>query len=280
MIDFPSPSLIADILYDSAHRFILPRFRSLSQDQIYSKAPDDLVTIVDIETEAWLKEKLTETLVDSLFLGEESTFQDPSLMEELAEKSSQKPIWIVDPIDGTNNFVKGKSTYCSMVALVFKDEVQMAWIYEPRRDAVIYAVKGKGLFQNKRAYTGGQAAKNRGSNTSYRGNVYFKGLSSSLRAFVKNYDVAPLELMNLRCSGQDFLSIIDGKSDFSLSCNMKPWDHAQGVFMLREAKGRTETLKGAPYSPLRRTGLIFSTGAYKNDPVFATKLRALQDKIK
>ena len=106
---------VAQLLRDAAQRFIVPRWRALAASEVQHKSgPLDLVTVADIETEAWLTEALTALLPGSLVLGEEA-FSRNEVGVELLDGTA--PVWIIDPIDGTRNFVEGQQDFCSMVAL-------------------------------------------------------------------------------------------------------------------------------------------------------------------
>jgi fructose-1,6-bisphosphatase/inositol monophosphatase family enzyme len=82
---------------------ILPHYQSLTAAQIVSKAVNDVVTVADQESEAILTERLTALLPDASVVGEEATFADESELLKLKDRLC----WIVDPLDGTNNFAAG-----------------------------------------------------------------------------------------------------------------------------------------------------------------------------
>ena len=97
---------VGELIREVAATIVLPRFRHLSSDEIQQKAPGDLVTVADKESERALTSGLTALLPGSRVVGEESVAADPSLIERVGEGGA---VWIVDPVDGTNNFAAGKT---------------------------------------------------------------------------------------------------------------------------------------------------------------------------
>jgi len=101
-----NPEKIATIMQEVAQARILPRFQQLSEGEISTKSgPGDLVTIADIEAEEDLTRILKDLLPGSLVIGEEAVSKEEISMGLLATESD--PIWVVDPVDGTNNFAGG-----------------------------------------------------------------------------------------------------------------------------------------------------------------------------
>ncbi|HTH97586.1 MAG TPA: inositol monophosphatase family protein, partial [Stellaceae bacterium] len=107
---------------------IMPRFDNLAADDIREKAPGDLVTIADIETEQSLIPRL-KAVADRVVIGEESTAKDPSLLQRTA--SRHEDFWILDPVDGTSNFAAGMPLFAVMVAYARAGRIVAAWIYDP-----------------------------------------------------------------------------------------------------------------------------------------------------
>ena len=95
---------VAELIREVAATVVLPRFRHLATDEVHQKAPGDLVTIADQESERELTRGLTALLPGSTVVGEEAAAADPGVLDRL---DGRGPIWIVDPVDGTNNFAAG-----------------------------------------------------------------------------------------------------------------------------------------------------------------------------
>ncbi|WP_322973201.1 inositol monophosphatase family protein, partial [Peterkaempfera griseoplana] len=105
---------VAEILAETAAEVIEPRFRALSCGEVMEKAPGDLVTVADREAELIIAERL-RALLPVPVVGEEAVSADPLLVKAVC---SEPAVWLVDPLDGTGNFVAGKGDYAVMAALV------------------------------------------------------------------------------------------------------------------------------------------------------------------
>lgn len=133
---------VADLLRMAAQIHILPRFGHLSDSDITIKtSATDLVTCADREAEIWLTPRLRE-LVDAPVIGEEACADQP----EVRLQAGAACAWTIDPVDGTNNFVKVRDRFCSMVALL-KDGIPVrSWIWLPLQQHLYYASAGNGAF--------------------------------------------------------------------------------------------------------------------------------------
>ena len=115
----------------------------LAEGDVRSKThPGDLVTIADEEAEVLLGQKFMELLPGSRVVGEEAVSRDSAVLDLLA---GDEPTRLVDPIDGTSNFVNGIARFAMIVALVWNGETVMGWIYEPMIGATFLAERvGRG----------------------------------------------------------------------------------------------------------------------------------------
>src|SRR5690606_13920182 len=128
--------------------------------EIHEKAPGDLVTIVDHEVEALLHRQLPSLLPGSRVIGEESTAAQPTLLNSLNDGW----VWLVDPLDGTRNFVEGIADFAVMIALLHNGVTQNAWIYSPTAATMAYAERNAGTWWNgERIHLDNSAATLRGN---------------------------------------------------------------------------------------------------------------------
>ena len=118
-IDVSSATLRQDVerlIQSVSETTILPRYKSLAKEEIKTKSgPGDLVTIADEEAEQKLAAGLVALLPDSMVIGEEAAATDPAVLDLLTRPGA---VWIIDPIDGTSNFVAGRDAFGVIVALV------------------------------------------------------------------------------------------------------------------------------------------------------------------
>ncbi len=236
---------VANLLRIAAEREVMPRFQNLRDDEISCKSsPQDLVTAADIRAEKWLKPQLLGLKPGSVLIGEESVAEDPALLYQLDDKGV---FWIVDPVDGTGNFVKGSERFAMMVALVERGETTHSWIYAPTLDAVAVAQKGAGAFWQGTRLCERQKIPFAASKAEYSESYMPKNLRKTLRQNMR----AMANHHNGRSSAWAYLDCARGDVEMVLAGRMKPWDHAAGVLLVEESGGRAGMiLDGAAYKPL------------------------------
>lgn len=137
----PHDDVVA-LMDEAAERLVMPRFGRLAAGEIDEKRANDFGTVADREAEAFLAPRLAALLPGSWTLGEEAAAADPSL---LARLDADRPLWIVDPIDGTRSFVGGKPDFGLIVALARGDDVLAGWILQPCGARRVAAEHGAGV---------------------------------------------------------------------------------------------------------------------------------------
>ena len=222
---------------------IMPRWRSLSADEIRTKAHEwDLVTDADVEAEKLLTVALRDIL-DVTVVGEEATAANPALLDEVG---TGEPCWVVDPVDGTRNFVQGKETFACMIALIDGGRTQAAWITYPTNGSEIHAARGVGAFldgDRQMVPAPPHPDTLRGAVSAvYTG----KGADDALldRAGVLG-PASPIRF----CAGWDYLDIVTGLTDYTSFTRTLPWDHAPGALIAEEAGLRSARFDGSEYLP-------------------------------
>ena len=115
----PDNFAVARLMREVASEEVLPRFRNLSEDDISEKYAGELVTVADERAEAALETGLGALVPGSVVIGEELTARDPEVLD--AMDNHDGPMWIVDPVDGTQNFADGKTCFAMIVAYVRED---------------------------------------------------------------------------------------------------------------------------------------------------------------
>ena len=234
------PQKIGDLLLEAADKFILPRFRTLSQDEVKQKAPGDLVTIADVETETYLSQILPDLLPGSEVVGEEAHAKDPSVLDHLDRHDY---VWLVDPVDGTVNFAKGLDTFCVMVALIYKGEAIQSWIYLPTERKLAHAERGAGARWGDLNLE----VKEPKSSGGWLGQVNLSYFPNDDRPEIKAAASRFGRLERLGCAGQDFLKQCLGERQFAFYRRLWSWDHAPGVLLLQEAGGTVARIDGGAY---------------------------------
>jgi fructose-1,6-bisphosphatase/inositol monophosphatase family enzyme len=234
---------------EAARRAILPRYRTLAGHEVIAKAEDDLVTVADKDSEAILAEGLARLLPEAAIVGEEAAHADPAVLGRLGEALC----WIVDPLDGTNNFAAGKPPFGVLVALAEAGETIGGWIYDPLRDRLCHALRGKG------AWIDGERLSARPSGAELPvAAVSVLFMDQAQREAVKAHIAPHYTLVDIpRCAAEQYPRIALGVNDVSIFERTLPWDHAAGVLFLNEAGGKAARPDGSPYRVDEdRTGLI------------------------
>jgi fructose-1,6-bisphosphatase/inositol monophosphatase family enzyme len=235
---------VADLIREVAATEVLPRFRHLTSDEIVQKSPGDLVTIADKESEKALTRGLTALLPGSVVVGEEAVAADPSVLERM---SAAGAVWVVDPVDGTNNFAAGKTPFAVMVALMQDGEAVASWILDPVENHLTLAEAGSG------AYRDGVRLKTRTDDPGVallRGAVAGKYLPDALRdAAAAHAGVFAGIHSGHHCAGYEYPSIATDEQQFAVFWLVLPWDHVPGTLIIRESGGAVAHLDGSRYVP-------------------------------
>ncbi|MGW9401747.1 inositol monophosphatase family protein, partial [Streptomyces sp. NPDC055642] len=131
---------VEEAVRKAAAQEIMPRWRRLAEHEVDRKSgPHDLVTDADRKAELYLTGVLAALLPGSVVVGEEAVHADPRSYEAIQDDA---PVWIVDPVDGTRQFVRGDTGFCTLVALARRGVVYASWTYAPVHDQLATAVPG------------------------------------------------------------------------------------------------------------------------------------------
>lgn len=234
---------VTDILREAADTAVLPRFRSLSEGEVSEKAPGELVTVADREAEELITARLRD-VVAAPVVGEEAASDDPDLLGALRHEPL---VWLVDPVDGTRNFVRGETGFAIMAALVRHGETVAAWILRPTEDRVYVAERGSGTWRDGVRVRREPAP---ADPALLRGTVITRFLDPAARGRVE--EAAPRFASvgpGAHCAGVDYPLLFEGGQDFALFHHTLPWDHAPGTLMLTEAGGVSLRPDGGEYRP-------------------------------
>ncbi|MES2950710.1 MAG: inositol monophosphatase [Pseudomonadota bacterium] len=236
---------VADLIRRTAAQAILPRFRALHSNEIEEKSPGELVTAADRESEALLTKGLMELLPGSVVLGEEAATLRPEIHQRLTEEAD---LWIVDPLDGTSNFIEGKPCFSVMVALLRQGQTVASWMLDPLTNQLAVAERGSGAYLGGERIITSRAAPAVGA---LRGAVLTRFLPPMLRTEIEGRANRVQEILpGLRCAGHEYPAIATGAQHYALFWRTEPWDHAPGALFITEAGGWVARLDRTPYTPV------------------------------
>jgi len=238
---------VATIIREVAAAEVMPRFRKLAGVDIRHKGPNDIVTIADEAAEQVLTRRLTDLLPGSVVVGEEAYAADPSCLRRLFEDA---PVWVVDPVDGTNNFAQGRPVFAVMVSLNQDGRTVQGWIHDPVTDRMLMAEQGAGARLDGNPVQAAAAAPLVDSSGFVKNRFFDKKTRERLEhssAYLK-------QTFDLFCAGHEYLQMAKGEVHFALYRRIMPWDHAAGVLIHGEAGGYAAMLNGLPYAPTETEG--------------------------
>ena len=232
-------SAVAALLRRVSAEVIMPRYQTLAAHEVIDKAINDMVTIADTEAEVMLAEGLSAILPDAAVVGEEAVHADPALSARL----DSGPCWIIDPVDGTNNFAVGKPPFGIIISFSDGGEILSGWIYDPLKDRLCVAHKGKGAFVNDErvaARTTGETPPIAAISTMFLDPVAREAVKQRIAPYYTLVDIP-------RCAAEQYPRLVLGVNDISVFERTLPWDHAAGVLFVNEAGGVAARPDGTPY---------------------------------
>tara|TARA_Y200000002_G_scaffold117310_1_gene95911 strand:+ start:395 stop:1135 length:741 start_codon:yes stop_codon:yes gene_type:complete len=198
---------------EKASKSIIRDFGEVEKLQVSKKGPHDFVTKTDKHVEKILIEELSKTKKNYSFLTEETG---------IIKNKDNDNTWIIDPIDGTTNFLHGIPHFAISIALKCKDELLSGLIFDPIKDEMFFAEKDKGAYLNNQ-----------------RMRVSKKN-SLDLCLFSSNNEGVKFSNLNMRCTGSaalDLAYVAAGRFDGYFQNKINLWDVAAGLIMIKEAGG-------------------------------------------
>ena len=246
-----------------AAKFIIRDFGEIEKLQVSSKGPGDFVSAADKRSEKIIIEELLKA--------------DPKcgvLSEEIGEvnKENKDNRWIIDPIDGTLNFLNGIPQFCISIAYEEKGEIICGMIFDPIKDEMFFAEKGNGAFLNNSRIrvtnksklkesilvTGGPKFNSKKRNSIFE--EYIK-ISNIVDAPIRKFGSAALDVANVAC----------GRFDGYWQWELNYWDIAAGVIILKEAGGFIDFIGNNEKNSLKKN--IIATNSNIHQELLASLLK-------
>ena len=203
---------------EKASKSVIRDFGEVEKLQVSKKGPRDFVTKTDKLVEKILIEELNKTKKYYSFFSEEIGY---------IKNKDQENIWIIDPIDGTTNFLHGIPHFAICIALQSKKEIISGLIYDPIKDEMFFAEKNKGAFLNN-----------------HRLRVSNKNLIEDC-LFSSNHEGVKFSNFNMRytgCAALDLAYVASGRLDGFFHNNINLWDIAAGKLLVEEAGGKVNDI--------------------------------------
>ena len=210
-------------------------FGELENLQVSKKGLADYVSAADVKAEKYLREELLRVRPGYGFLGEE---------EGLTEGTDKSHTWIVDPIDGTTNFLHAIPHFAINIALERDGAIVAAVTYNPISDDLFWAEKGKGAYQNNRRLR--VSARLRMDEALLATGIPFLGHGQHAK-FLKELHQISAKVSGVRRFGSaalDLAYVAAGRFDGYWERDLKPWDMAAGLLLVTEAGGKVTNADG------------------------------------
>jgi len=231
-LDLDGLGLLREIVMSAAREELLPRFARVKRGR---KADGSVVTEADLVVQQRLAEALQTRWPDTVFLGEEM-----SAAEQDALLTTGRPMWCLDPLDGTGNFAAGIPFFSVSLALLDQGRAMAGIVYDPVRDECFSALYGQGAQLNDTALASVHTGLTLQQAT---GLIDFKRLPRELAVRLVS-DIPYASQRSFGSVALDWCWIAAGRCHVYLHGRQNLWDYAAGHLILQEAGGRAMTLSG------------------------------------
>jgi myo-inositol-1(or 4)-monophosphatase len=224
---------IINIMTKAAYKagnILIKDFREVENLQVSKKGIGDFVTSADLNSEKTII-KILQKAYPKIEIMSEETSPETNL-----NKHEKK--WIIDPLDGTLNFIHGLPHFAISIALMVKEELISGVIYDPIKDELFWAEKGVGAFLNEKRIR--VSARNQLKNALVSTGIPWKGMESSHKNYLKILENIMKNSSGIRRYGSaslDLAYVAAGRYDAFWEFNLKTWDIAAGVLLVKEAGG-------------------------------------------
>lgn len=209
-----------------AGQIIVNHLGKISENDVNLKHTSDFVTIVDRESEEVIIDTIKKCFPDHLFLAEES----------LKECGTETYRWIIDPLDGTTNYIHSYPVFSVSIALEYEGEIITGVILDPLRNELFWAEKGSGAYVNCSPIEVSKV--NIGESLITTGFPFRS--KKMIESYLKLFRNIFLKVSDLRRSGSaalDLAYLASGRCDGFFELGLSPWDIAAGSLLIREASG-------------------------------------------
>lgn len=234
---------------EKAARSLLRDFGEVENLQVSQKGPGDFVSAADKRAEKIIHAELSKAYPDYSFLMEESG---------AIEGADKDHLWIVDPLDGTTNFLHGLPHWCISIALQVKGEVTAGVVYDAVKDEMFIAEKGQGAFNSRRQRLRVSNRRDLHSSLIASGEP-LRTLKTGGSQFLKEYQAvqnAGAALRRFGAAALDITYVAAGRCEGFWERNLKPWDVAAGLLLVKEAGGFSGDVDSAQAKPLETGNVV------------------------
>ncbi|WP_372770065.1 inositol-1-monophosphatase [Pseudoalteromonas sp.] len=219
----------------NAGKVILQKFEESDKVEVLQKGSNDFVTNVDKDAEAMIRDTILKSYPNHSIVGEE-------LGQQLGSDADY--LWVIDPLDGTTNFIKGIPHFAVSIALKVKGRTEQAVVYDPIRGELFTATRGQGAQLNSKRIRVNKA-------TDLSGTVLATGFpfkhKHHMEEYMNAFSALFIHTADMRRAGSaalDLAYVAAGRVDGFFEIGLKPWDTAAGQLLVKEAGGLVTDFAG------------------------------------
>ncbi|MEQ1615412.1 MAG: inositol monophosphatase family protein [Hyphomicrobiaceae bacterium] len=248
---------VSRILREVGQAEVMSRWRQLAVGDItYKAGGGSLVTVADHAAEAALERRLGELLPGSLVVGEEGVAADPLRLDLFRHTD---PVWVLDPIDGTRAFAKGREDFDMMVALVVDGITVAGWIFHPVSGELYAGECGSGVMLLQA--DGSSSRPTRAAKFSLGqtiGIVRQDWPRTDPRRSMSEMASHFAGFVPPTSAGRNYARMLRGEADFLLNFSVHPWDHLPGLLLVSEMGFHHGRADDTPYRPADKGAALLS----------------------
>ena len=227
---------ISDLLVKVNELIILKYYKNLTSKHINTKSSDDdYVSIADKESEIYIVKNLIGFLNINQYIGEETSYINKDDYKSFEKNALY---WVIDPIDGTKNYINGKNEFCSMISLVFNSIPIASFVYYPLKNLLVYAFKGFGAYsleiKTKKII---QLRIQQNSFDNIVGSGGTKGIEEPLRQKVLQNLRKYTNRLFIGSAGIEAIMLASNETQFVFHGRVTPWDHSPLDLIIKESGG-------------------------------------------
>lgn len=225
-------------------------------NQITVKGLADYVTQVDLSIQSYLVNALAHTYPEIQFLGEEGCQK---------ELDWSRPVWILDPIDGTTNLIHDYQNSCVALGLWDGKQLVFGCVYNPFHNELYHAVRGDGAYLNGCRISVSDRPSLSRSLILVGTSPYEKDRADDVFGKIKHVYLASEDIRRSGSAALDFCTVACGRADGFFEYNLKPWDYAAGSVILEEAGGRFTNPLGDSVFPGKNSDVVGTNGSIQQE---------------
>lgn len=223
--------------------------------QLNYKNRTELVTDMDLASERLIVTRIAERFPEHQIVTEEGGGRD----------QRSRWVWVIDPLDGTNNYAHGVPFYAVSIALLVDDQLELGVVYDPTHDECFTATAGESaLLDGQPLHVSAIDDLRRG----YLSTGFAYDRWSGAPTNLPEMQTMMLECQSVRCMGSaalDLCFVAAGRSDGYWELHLSPWDGAAGALIVQQAGGRVTNLSGGAFSPWQPD--VVATNALLHDAI-------------